>query len=183
MGDAFAWLGKIFEWLGQWIPQWIIVDPTMGGVKCVKGNKRIIPIVPGVCWYWPATTTVKLYPTVRQADNLRTQTICTKDDKVIAVGGIIIYEVIDVIALLTTNFEPIQTINELALSAIHDVCCQLTWEELKEQQRNGKLDRAMKSACFEALKPFGVRVLKTMLTDLSPVRVLKVIQSVSKDEE
>src|SRR5579859_4527310 len=98
MESALAWIGKIADWLGQWIPRWVIFDTTMGGVKFIRG-KRAVPLGPGVHFYWPATTILDTYPTARQTDDLRSQTVVTADDKVIVVSGQIVYEVTDVMLL------------------------------------------------------------------------------------
>jgi regulator of protease activity HflC (stomatin/prohibitin superfamily) len=181
MESAFAWLGQIFEWLGKWVPRWVILDVTEGAVKYV-GGKKAKYCGPGIHWYWPVTTTWFSYPIVRQADRLQTQTIVTVDDKTIVVGGLIVYSVSDLLKLLTTTHDPAIAVKDLALTAIHDVCCWMTWEELKVEQRKGTLDTKLKNATQRALDDYGVKVIKVMLTDLAPARVLKLMQSTSNQE-
>lgn len=182
MAGAFEWISKIAEWLGAFIPQWAVIDTTMGAVKFVRGSK-VKPLGPGIHFWWPVTTNFYRYPVARQGEDLRSQTLVTTDDKVIIVGGMIIYEVVDIEPLLAHTYKPSETIRDIALTAIHDVCCKLSWPELKEAQRKGTLDTKLKNAAKEALEPYGVKVLKTMLTDLAPARVIKVLQSTSKDAE
>jgi regulator of protease activity HflC (stomatin/prohibitin superfamily) len=180
--SALAWIGQIASWIGQWIPRWIILDPTLGGVKYVKGKPKYC--APGqVHWYWPVTTNLETYPVARQADDLRTQTIVTTDDKIIVVGGMIVYEVDDVMKLLPTTYRAAQAVKDIALTCIHSVCCGMSWEELKREQRKGTLDTKLRNEARKALEEYGVKVLKVQLTDLAPARVLKVMQSISKDEE
>lgn len=180
MGDAFAWVGQIVTWFGAFVPRWVIIDTTYGAVKFVKG-KKVVPLGPGIHWYWPATTLLQQYPTARQADDLRSQTLVTTDDKTIIVSGMIVYTVDDIAALLANTYQASQTVKDIALTVIHDVCCQLSWDELKAQQRSGALDKAMKEEARKALSPYGVRVLKAMLTDLAPARVLKLLQTTTAD--
>lgn len=182
MDNALAWVGKIADWVGQWIPRWLILDPTIGGVKYVRGRPKYM--APGhVHWYWPAMTTIDTYPVARQADDLRTQTIVTTDDKIIVVGGMIVYEVVDVMKLLPTTYRPAQAVKDLALTCIHSICCDMSWADLKREQRKGTLDTKLRNEARRALEEYGVKVLKVQLTDLAPARVLKIMQSVSKDEE
>lgn len=181
MGDALAWVGWIAEWVGRWIPRWEILDTTEGAVKYVRG-KHPRYCGPGVHWYWPVTTRWQVYPIARQADRLQTQTIVTTDDRTIVVGGIIVYEVDDLLTLLTTAHSAAITIKDITLTAIHDVCCRFTWEQLKQEQRKGTLDTKLKNSAQDALRDLGVKVLKVMLTDLAPARVLKVMQSTSQEE-
>ena len=154
----------------------MIFDTTMGGVKFVRGRKAM-PLGPGIHFYWPATTTLDTYPTARQCDDLRSQTVVTADDKVIVVSGQIVYEVTDVMLLLPRVFRPMQAIQDMTVTAIHDVVCQLTWDELKMAQRKGTLDTKLRNAAKDNLSDYGVRVLKVQLTDLAPARVIKLMTS------
>jgi regulator of protease activity HflC (stomatin/prohibitin superfamily) len=181
MESALAWIGQIVNWLGAFIPRWVIMDTTEGGVKFVCGKKPAA-LGPGIHWYWPLVTTLVMYPTARQADNLRTQTLVTTDDKVVVVGGMIVYEVADVLTLLSTSHSAATTIKDLALTALHDVCCRMSWEELKAEQRKGTLDTKLRHAAQSVLRSYGVTVLKVMLTDLAPTRVIKLLQSTAQEE-
>jgi regulator of protease activity HflC (stomatin/prohibitin superfamily) len=175
---AFEWIQQIASWIGQFIPRWVIFTTTEGGVKFVRG-KNAVALGPGIHWYWPVLTKLEEFPTARQGDDLRSQTIVTMDDKTIVVGGMIVYEVTDILVLLSTTFAASQTVKDICLTAIHDVCCQMTWEELKNEQRRGTLDTKLRNAAQKALSPYGVRIIKTMLTEMAPCRVLKLIQTTS----
>lgn len=181
MDAAFAWIGQIVEWLGRLIPRREILTLTEGAVKFV-GGKRAVVCGPGIHWYWPWTTTWVTYPTARQADRLQTQTVTTVDGKTIIVGGIVVYAVSDIEKLLTLNDSPSVTIKDITMTCLHDVCCQMTWEQLMLEQRKGTLDTKLKNTTQRALDDYGVRVIKTMLTDLAPCRVLKLSQSTSTEE-
>jgi regulator of protease activity HflC (stomatin/prohibitin superfamily) len=180
MEGALAWIGQIAEWVGRFVPRWEIIPTTHGGVKFVKGHK-VVPLGPGLHFFWPLVTELTTYPMARQAVDLRTQTFVTHDDKVIAVGGLIVYEIKDIAAILAHTYDPQETIRDITATAIHDVCCQKSWDELKAGQRSGSLDRDLRRETAKGLDSYGVKVLKTTLTDLAPCRVLKVISSSSKD--
>lgn len=176
MEAAFAWLGQSVEWFGKFIPRWVILDTTIGAVKFVRGQP--VACMPGqVHWYWPVTTTWKEIPFARQTDDLRTQTLVTLDDKVVFVGGMIVTEIEDLLKFAASNYDGPTTIVEMALTAIHDVCCQYTWDELKLKQRSGSLDREMRDAARKELRNYGVKVIKVMLTDLAPGRVYRLVNS------
>ena len=176
----FEWLSNFIEWMVSALPHWKIVTVKMGGVKYVKGKPSAIR--PGsIVFWWPVTTEIDLFPVVRQADDLRSQTLVTKDDKVIIVGGMIITEITDVQVFGTSSYDGSTTIVELALTAVHDVVARMTWEELKEEQRKGTLDTKLKNAAKAALTEYGVNVLKVMLTDMAPARVIKLLTATSSD--
>lgn len=180
MESAFAWIGNIAAWFGQWVPRWEIVRTTHGAIKFVWG-KEIVVLGPGWHVYWPFSTDFVVYPTARQADNLSNQTMVTKPDaahpdgKTILVGGMIVYEVHDLAALIAHTFDPDATIREIAAAAVHDVCASKTWNELQEGQQSGKLDTELKNEMKKGLSKFGVTVLRTTLTELSPCRALKLV--------
>lgn len=181
MESALAWLGQVIEWLGRWIPRLQIIDTTEAAIKFVHGS-RVVECGPGLHWYWPIVTKWNSYPTARQGTQLETQTMSTSDDRTIIVGGILVYAVENLAALLPTTFSPDQTVRDIALTAIHDVCCNMTWEELKSEQRRGTLDTKLKNAAQKQLTEYGVRVIKLMLTNLAPARVLKISQSTASEE-
>lgn len=181
MDSAFAWLGKLAEWFGNLVPRWEILDTTQGAVKFVRGHKTKV-CHPGIHWYWPATTKWCYYPTARQADRLEVQTMETKDGKTIIVGGMLVYSVHDLMQLLPTTYSASGAVKDLALTAVHDVCCDMEWEELKLEQRRGTLDTKLKNAAQKQLKDYGVTVIKLMLITMARARVLKISQSTSSED-
>lgn len=180
MEAALAWIGEIFRWLGAFIPRWVVVDTTHGGVKFVRGSNPVA-FGPGIQWYWPVTTNMHVYPTARQTANLKTQTILTRDSRTVAVGGMIVYEISDVEKIIAHTFDPDETVKDITMSAIHDVVCMVTMDELLEGQRSGVLDRKLKAEAKRELDRYGVKVIKLTLTDLAPCRVVKLITSTSTD--
>ena len=181
MDSALAWVGQIADWIGKFIPRWIILDTTEGAVKFLSG-KTAVPLGPGIHWYWPVTTTITAYPTAFQADRLQTQTIVTTDDKTIIVGAMISYTVTDILPLVAGTHSAVTTVKNIAMTAVHDVCCRMSWEELKGEQRKGTLDTKLKNAAQRMLTRYGVHIEQLMLIDLAPTRVLKLMQSTSSEE-
>lgn len=176
LDQALGWIGQIADWFGKFIPRWVIVVTTRKGVKFVRGS-RVVICEPGIHWYWPAVTEWTDWPVVRQGETLAAQTIVTTDDKTITVGGMLIYQIVDVESFMVKAYSPVHLVQEIALTAVHDVCCSMSWEELKAEQRRGTLDTKLKNAAKSQLKEYGIEVIKCMLTDLAPCRVLKLIQS------
>jgi regulator of protease activity HflC (stomatin/prohibitin superfamily) len=183
MESAFAWIGYIVEWIGRWLPRIVILDVRVAGVKFIRGGKVKVCPAGGLYFYWPIITTFDTYTVVRQVDDLKTQTFVTRDDKVISVGGMIVYSIHNIEWVLTRVHSPERTINDITLTCIHDVCCKMDWETLKSEQRAGTLDTKLKNAAKNDLFDYGVRVEKVMLTDLAPCRVLKIVQSVANDSD
>jgi regulator of protease activity HflC (stomatin/prohibitin superfamily) len=178
---AFDWISSFIEWFGKFFPRWVILDTTEGAVKFVRG-KKAIALAAGIHWYWPIMTKMQGYPTAFQADRLPSQTITTTDDKVIIVGSMISYTVDDILPLVATTHSAATTVSNLALSAVHDTCCRMSWEELKVEQRKGTLDTKLRNMAQRRLAKYGVKIDELVLIDLAPTRVLKLLQSTSQEE-
>ena len=152
----------------------------MGGVFFV-GGKKAVALGPGIHWYWPARTNFHTYPIARQTDNLPSQVLVTTDDKTVVIGAMIVYQVEDIEMLLAHTYSAEKTIQDIGLSAIRRVCCRMSWADLKAEDQKGTLDTKLKNAAASGLEDYGVLVLKTMLTDLAPARVLRLVQSTASD--
>ena len=194
MEGAFAWIGQIIEWLGRFIPRLVLLNPTMGAVKysgfvfrdVVRlrfGGLRETAHGPGLHVYWPFVSEWDPYPTARQTYDLRSQVVTTSDGRTIALGGMITIEVFDLLLLLPKIDGPTKAIKDISLTAIHDVASKMAWDTLRDEQKRGTLVTKLKNEAARSLRAYGINVIKLQLTDLSPVRVLKMIQAVSKDEE
>lgn len=180
MDAAFAWIGHLVDWFGQFFPRWTIIRTTHGGVKFIRGS-RTVPLGPGWHIFWPLTTELLTYPTARQACDLRTQTLMTTDGKTIVVGGLVVYEIANIEAILAHTYDPDQTIKDIAMSAIHDVLVKMSWVDVRTAQEFGTLNLKLRSRVRKELKQYGVKVLKTTITDLAQTRVLKLLQTTSVD--
>jgi len=176
MEGALGWISAVADWVGQFIPRWVIVPTTHAAIKFVKGS-TVVKLGAGLHFYWPLTTQFVIHPVVRQANDLRAQTIVTTDHRTAVVAGLIVFEVADAEKLLAQTFDPDETIRDVAVSAIHDVCIQYAWPDLHASARSGALDRQLLKEARRHLDRYGVRVLKMTLTDMAPCRVYRVVQA------
>lgn len=195
MENAFAWLGNIAEWIGQWIPKWDLIEPTHQGVLVISywrhegpahwwwrgwvADVRIKVLQPGTHFYWPIRSKLHNYPVARQARDLREQTFATTDDMPLTIGaaGVISFEIADVIKATMSSWNTDETVVDVAMTAVHSVCCRRTWKELKALESSGELDKQLKAEAQKALNPIGVKVLKLNLTDLAPTLNVKLSNS------
>jgi regulator of protease activity HflC (stomatin/prohibitin superfamily) len=179
--SAFAWIGQITEWLGRFIPRRMILDTTEAAIKYKHGAEPVL-CGPGVWWYWPWSSTWVAYPTARQTDRLETQTMQTSDGKTFIVSGTLTHEVSDLTLLIPRTHSPMTTIVDIAMAAVHDVLCEMTWEELQAEQRRGTIKTKLRNEAQKQLHDYGIKVIKLQLNSIAPARVLKVCQSVSNEE-
>ena len=194
MDSALAWIGAIADWVGKFFPRWVILDTTQGAAKFegfflpaklrrFKEPMRVTSLGPGLHWFWPATTSFQVYPTAFQTDNLPSQTLETEDNVPVVVAGMVTYTVPDVERLLSQTHSAVKMVQVLALAAIHDVCTQMTWDQLKKEQRKRTLNTKLRNAANKLLAEFGVKVEDCMLTDLARTRVYRLIQSTQIDDQ
>jgi hypothetical protein len=92
------------------------------------------------------------------------------------------YSVTDILPLVAGTHSAVTTVKNLAMTAVHDVCCRMSWEELKGEQRKGTLDTKLRNMAQRMLTKYGVHVEQLTLIDLAPARVLKLMQSTSNEE-
>lgn len=181
MESALAWVGQIAEWLGRFVPRRVILDTTEGAIK-YKGGSRVVVCAAGKHWYWPWASTWSPYPTARQTDRLESQTMESKDGKTFIVGGTLTYKVLDLAKLIPMVHSPATATIDIAMTAVHDVCCQFDWGALQEEQRKGTLKTKLKNAAQKDLTELGIEVLMLKLNTLARCRVIKVSQSTSTEE-
>lgn len=174
MESALAWIGQLVELIASFFPHFKIVRTTHGMVKFV-GGANAIAVGPGWWWYWPCRTEVVEYPTARQSVNLANQTLTTMDDKTIMVGGMVVFEVHDLLALVAHTFDPDDAVKDIASAAVHDVCCTKTWDELKAGQRKGTLDTELRNEMKKGLTKYGVTIIRTTLNELALCKVIKIV--------
>lgn len=190
---AFAWVGQIAEWVGQFFPRRVILDTTEGAVKYsgfvlpqrwrrYEGEFRVTVHEAGIHWWWPYTSKWIDYPTARQTDRLETQTMETVDGKTFMISGTITYCVVDLMKLLPVVHLATRNTMDLAMAALHDVCCEMTWEELQSEQRRGTLKTKLKNSAAKQLEEYGIKVIKFQLNSVARCRVIKVSQSTSTEE-
>lgn len=181
MNEAFGWVGYIAEWLGRFVPRWVIIETTQGAIKFRGGDDPVL-CGPGIVWFWPVRSTLEVHPVVRQTDRLETQTMESKDGVTFIVSGTITYTIRDLMTLVTTTHSPLTTVVDIAMSAIHDICCDFDWKELQAEQRRGTLKTKLRNEAQKQLKDFGIDVVMLKTNSLARARVFKVAQSTSTEE-
>jgi regulator of protease activity HflC (stomatin/prohibitin superfamily) len=197
MESALAWIGQIAAWLGRFIPRREILDTTEGAIKysgfvlplwlrsrCrgFDGTFRVTFHSAGIHWWWPWTSSWVVYPMARQTDRLETQTMESKDGRTFLASGTLTYEVVDLMKLVPRTHSPATTTIDIAMTAVHDVCCELDWVTLQEKQRKGTLKTALRNEAQKQLAEYGISVIKLQLNTLAKCRVLKISQSTAAEE-
>lgn len=173
--EALSWLGQFFDALLSLIPHIKIVRSTHLGVRFTAGRypKLMSPenglFKTGIHFYWPVITEVEVVPIKRQTVNLVPQYVETRDDVPVGVSGIVVYEVNDVVKLLTESFEYDDTVKDFALAAIKNAICSHNYEYIK--QNSQEFDEILTESLEESLQDYGINVITVTLTDFTKCRV------------
>lgn len=141
----------------------------------VSYNRFVIPHLTNVDHQLDHLTEISL--------RLPSQTFETVDGVSITVGGVVDYTVTDIVAAITQTHSCMKTVQVHTLAAIHEVCCRMTREQLKDEQRRGTLKTKLKNQAQGPLKEFGVQIESCRLTDLTKTRAYRLIQSTQQDTE
>lgn len=190
MEAALGWIGAIIEWLGQFIPRWTVVDTRHEWIKWCGARVKWDRGYPrwdqemivssggaGIIWHWPAVTQWYMYPTARQSFDLRAQTVTTKDEITVLVGGLISYKVTDIEKAIGLTWDTDETIRDMALTVLHDVIEAHDWAWLRDKSNSKALKKELRTEARRVLEPYGVQVLKLSLTDFAKTRVVKIALS------
>jgi len=181
MDVAFGWLGQIFEALLQLIPRIVIVRNTHQAIKWKRGGKVVS--IPGGrrTWYWPLMTDLELIVVARQAADIESVSLMTKDKERVAVGVVTVYSIYDVImAVGEQNYDVEKTVIEITQAATVVEIMKRTLAELLEgiaEGEDGDFARSLTKNCRRQLKRYGVHVDRAGLTEFSTANVHRVIGS------
>ena len=175
MESAFAWLSQLVETFYKFIPHILIIRATHGGVKWVRGHK-VIPLGPGLHWYWPLTTEVEVLVTARQTIAIPDQVLATKDNKKVVVKALVVYKIRDVLhAIGRVNWDVDVTVNDLTQAAVVHVVATHTYDEILKGIADETLTTTLTKAVRKELRQFGVYVVRSKLVDFAECKVFKLM--------
>lgn len=176
MDIGLSWISDLVAWLVQWVPRWALCRRNHRGVK-FRGSflrrKRgrpgceVIPIEPGLFWWWPATTEVVLVPAKNVPHDVATQSLCTSDGKSVAVSTSLVIDVVNQRKAIGNCYDLDVTIAEIGASAAVTPIVRRTWKQLRDDFLSGEVEQELFDAASEALAEYGVEVKKAVFTDLT----------------
>lgn len=179
MEAAFNWINQFFEVLTKFIPHLLVVRATHAGVKFRRG--RTVKIMgPGLHWYWPLVTETYITAVVRQTQNLAVQSAVTKDRVSVAISGIIVYKIRDVVAAFTKNWDFNETLEDVSMTAILPYVLGKTYDELVSEISSGEAQTNLTLIVRRALKRYGVAVASVGLTDFTKAVSLNHISTAQR---
>jgi regulator of protease activity HflC (stomatin/prohibitin superfamily) len=169
----FTWLSQIFDAILSLFPRRVIVRRTHGGVKWSLW-RRPKALRPGVRVFWPLITDIEVIPVARQVIGLAIQNLTTSDRKPIAVGGVVVYSINDIIkAIGEKNFDVDDTVSDISRAAIVSVITAWDVESLFNDMQG--IEKDLTKECRKQLRQFGVYVHRAALTDFTLSRPISLL--------
>lgn len=166
----FSWLSDIINGLLKFIPRFIIVRATQGGVCWVLG-KKIRELKPGWRFVWPFIMDYEVIVTARQTNTLNSQTIETKDGVKVVVKMLIVYSINDIVqAIGRKNWDVDSTVNDVGEAGLVEIINNWDYINLRNNL-TGEVKDALTAACKQALKKFGVLVEQCAITNFAQTEV------------
>lgn len=172
MEAAFAWIGRIFDFILSLFPSLITIDANQGGVK-YPGGKEPVELGAGVHFYWPLVTNEPtVVSTARQTINLASQHLTTPDDAKLMASAVVIGHVVDVVKAIHETEDYEDTIADAALRAMIQVIMSRDVTTLRDDMLEGKVENELTITIRRDLKKFGFHVERAFISDLVEANIL-----------
>lgn len=168
------WVTQFLDLIISVFPRFVKVRATHRGVKWPWCG-RPVEMKPGLRLIWPLVSEWEVVVVARQTDPLPPQSLTLSDGSTVAVKGLCVYEVEDVVAAYgERNWDITTTVQDLSMAAITEVVTKLTRQDLKNLTKiNGRVTRRARSW----LKDYGVKVERCRLVEVSVSRTIRLLGS------
>ncbi len=179
---ALDWLGDLIHAISLVIPRLVQVRKTHGGVLFRRG--KVIPIGPGMRWYWPIWSEIQQVSTVRQTLNLSYQCLISKDLEQLVVAAIVVYRIDNTLAALTETDNVQDTIHDVAMNALRRVVGSCTFAEIHTNKRETgsdkkqSIDAMLRHRLQVDLASYGVAVDRAFLSDIARPLIVRLMGDV-----
>jgi regulator of protease activity HflC (stomatin/prohibitin superfamily) len=174
LSALLGWLGQFVEFLFSFVPRVRIIPWNEAGVRYVRGlEPQYVP--PGLTWYWPWCTTMRLIHTSRCVMPIQPVSVETKDQVSVSIGAVLTYRVDNPVVYDAHNFDADDNLAEAAQGILRDAACDSTWEKLRGDASDGsRLASYLKNRMSKALESYGVVIESCRPNDL--VRIGHVVR-------
>lgn len=171
--EALNWIGQIVEWVGKFIPRILHIKITEEGVMYTRSKYKRIK--PGIHVYLPIWSDYYTYPVKRNTLDLPAQILLTKDTKSVYIEVCVVYSISDIVKALVETYDLEDTIRDIAQGCVKKIVSSSSLKDLQNDQ--SKIDINLTNELKEELESYGINVKKGFLTNISNVRVYRIIQN------
>ena len=125
----------------------------------------------GFHWKWPLIEVVNSEHTAITTLALESQSVTTKDNKIVTVTGIVRYKIADVKLFIIEIADQHDVLRDTSMGAVLKKVRQMTFEDLTETPP----EDAIASEIRRQVKPFGIKIELFTFTDIAPMKVLRIV--------
>lgn len=168
------WITQFIDLLMSVFPRVVKIRATHRGVKW-PWCRQPVEMKPGLRIVWPLVSEWEVVVVARQTDPLPPQSLTLADGTTVAVKGLCVYEVDDVVAAYgERNWDITTTVQDLSMAAITEVVTKMKRADLQCLSKiNGRVTRRVRSW----LKEYGVKVERCRLVEVSVSRTIRLLGS------
>ena len=157
----------------------VVVDQYEGAVV-LRFGKFARELGPGFHFHIPfLVERVFKTPVVEQTFRPPPQSLSTKDDISIVVGGIVRYKISNVRKWMLEVWETKDVFEDAAAGAIKTVVKNHTWKELLECDHDELITQAVRKIANR----FGVQVVKATLADVGRLRSIRLLMDKKSEDD
>lgn len=166
-------LEKLIEWilnlLTESLPGYIVKEYEEAIV--LRWGKFLKHVGKGYHWKIPHVDEVFIQHTVLTTINLPSQSLVTKDGINVVVKAVVKYRISDVKAFQLEVYDSVDAISDVAQGIVKDIIMTSTWEQCRDLEIDNTITKKVRSE----LKKLGVQIEKVTLTDIGPMKTLRLI--------
>ncbi len=166
-----SWLKELISKLFAWLPRLYYINPDEGGVRITLGKYYELK-EPGWYFYWPIIHQMCVIAIVPQVQDLRGQSLFTKDMENVLISGAVTYKVIDASKAILTVQDYDKSLMNTALGTITEFVTSKTKQECMDI--TALKDEILKGLREEA-SGWGLKIMKIAITDFGDITNIRVI--------
>lgn len=162
----------VLQFIDDLVP-WVVIPHYDRGVRLRLGKPCGV-LECGFHWKVPFADQILTHMIMPTTMNLSEQSVVTADGTAVVVKAVIKYEVENVERLLLEVNSASDALSDMAQGLIRDKLIAADWKDCNNDKITSDISRSIK---IEA-KKWGIRVLTVVLTDLSPMRSIRLLNSI-----
>lgn len=166
-----GFLNKILSMLLKWVPRIELIQPDELGVRVTLGTIEKI-LSSGWYVFWPIIQEISFATVTTQVQDIRCQSITSKDGQGMVVSGAIRFKITDIRKAMLEVKDCEESLIALSLGVLLSVASIMTEEELSNTEQLG--DNILKKIREEAAG-WGLKLQKFYITDLGRTRNIRLL--------
>ena len=164
-------LTRLYEAIRKLVPRIELIQPDEAGIRVTLGTReKVLP--PGWYLYWPIIQEIFFSTVTTQVQDVRCQSITSKDRRDMVVSGAIRFKITDIRKAMLEVKDCEESLIALSLGVLLSVASTMTEEELADTEKLG--DNILKKIREEA-SGWGLKIQRVYITDLGRTRNIRLL--------